>query len=256
MTVFWSFWADWIVFCGLIMGGYLATASGLYWLVYSLLGKRPNASRNRSSALSRRTIMADIQLSALSVICFSLIAACFTAAYRAGLTKVYVQVGLHSGGYLLLSYAVVLILQDAYFYFIHRLFHTPALFRRVHRGHHRSKPPTPWTFFALDPAESVSQAVFLLGITIVMPLHLGVLVAVLITMTLWSVGNHLGLERAVPVSRASRWCGRWLIGSAHHLVHHYRYDRHYGLYFTFWDRLLSTEDSSYRPKTKLPDMGT
>ncbi|MEM9809049.1 MAG: sterol desaturase family protein, partial [Cyanobacteria bacterium P01_D01_bin.56] len=72
----------------------------------------------------------------------------------------------------------------------------------------------------------------------------GVLVAILLTMTVWSMGNHLGLQ-VVPFSRISRWWGHWCIGSVYHLVHHRRFTRYYGLYFTFWDRLLGTQSSAY-----------
>jgi sterol desaturase/sphingolipid hydroxylase (fatty acid hydroxylase superfamily) len=39
--------------------------------------------------------------------------------------------------------------------------------------------------------------------------------------------------------------GRWFIGPAHHSVHHRKYTVHYGLYFTFWDKLLGTQDPDY-----------
>jgi sterol desaturase/sphingolipid hydroxylase (fatty acid hydroxylase superfamily) len=37
-----------------------------------------------------------------------------------------------------------------------------------------------------------------------------------------------------------------VIGPAHHAIHHRKYKTHYGLYFTFWDRLLNTQDEYYR----------
>lgn len=166
------------------------------------------------------------------------------ACYNQGMTQVYTQWQLQDLGYISFSYLLVLGLQDTYFYFMHRLFHLPRLFRWMHQGHHLSKPPTPWTFLALEPVEAAVQASFLLGLTFVVPLHLGVLVAVLITMAVWAVGNHLGFQ-VVPCSRTSRWWGQWLIGSTHHLVHHRHYTQHYGLYFTFWDKVLGTANDSY-----------
>lgn len=95
--------------------------------------------------------------------------------------------------------------------------------------------------------EAIGQAVFLLGITLVIPLHVGVLIAVLLTMSTWAMGNHLGFP-IVPDSFISRYLGQWLIGSAHHLIHHRKLSRHYGLYFTFWDKLLGTQDPEYEAK--------
>ena len=69
----------------------------------------------------------------------------------------------------------------------------------------------------------------------------------LLTMTLWAVLNHLGFE-LFDSSLASHWLGKWFIGSTYHSIHHRKYTVHYGLYFTFWDRLLDTKDSNYESK--------
>ncbi|MGF1523279.1 MAG: sterol desaturase family protein [Leptolyngbyaceae cyanobacterium] len=244
-----NFWFYWLVFCGIILTGYFITASSLYWLLYWVKGDKFAVSEVDSQPQHerRQAIAKDIKLSVLSVLFFALGAACFMACYKQGITRVYTQWGLQDLGYITFSYLLVLWLQDTYFYFTHRLFHQPLLFKWFHQGHHLSKPPTPWTFFALEPVEAATQATFLLGITFVIPLHLGVLVAILITMTVWATGNHLGLQ-VVPFSQTSRWWGRWLIGSTHHLVHHRRYTQHYGLYFTFWDKLLGTQSDRYEAK--------
>ncbi|MGD1930705.1 MAG: sterol desaturase family protein [Leptolyngbyaceae cyanobacterium] len=239
-----NFWFYWFVFCGIIMGGYFAAASGLYWLLYSVLSRKPPASSCGSRQKSREAISKDIKLSVLSGLFFALGAACFMVCYDWDLTQVYTQWKLQDLGYIAFSYILVLWLQDTCFYFTHRLFHLPLLFKWFHQGHHLSQPPTPWTFFALEPMEAAVQATFLFGITFVVPLHLGVLVAILITMAVWAMGNHLGFQ-VVPSSQTSRWWGRWLIGSTHHLVHHRQYSQHYGLYFTFWDKVLGTQNDRY-----------
>lgn len=228
----------------MILGSYFLTASGTYWLVSA---KTP---LNRNFAGSeRKNVEDDIKLSIVSAICFALGAACFMAMYNLGLTKVYLPWKFQDLGYVAFSYVSVLMLQDTYFYFSHRLLHLPLLFKHFHKGHHHSRPPTPWTFFALEPVEAISQIGFLLCLTLLIPLNLGVLVAVLVTMTVWSTGNHMGLQ-VVPLTRSSRWWGQWFIGSSHHLIHHQRYSRHYGLYFTFWDRVLGTQDQRYEARRR------
>jgi Delta7-sterol 5-desaturase len=124
------------------------------------------------------------------------------------------------------------------------LFHHPRLFCWFHQGHHRSHNPTPWTSFAFDPPEAVVQSLFLIAIVSILPLHLITVIALLITMTVWAVVNHLGLDLFSPAF-PHHWLGRWFIGPAHHSIHHHRYRLHYGLYFTFWDKLLGTNDPSY-----------
>jgi sterol desaturase/sphingolipid hydroxylase (fatty acid hydroxylase superfamily) len=117
----------------------------------------------------------------------------------------------------------------------------------LHQGHHRSRYPTPWTSFAFDPLEAIAQSLFLMGILFVIPLHFITLIAVLVTMTMWAVVNHLGIDR-LPASFPHHWLGRWLVGPAHHSIHHRKYTFHYGLYFTFWDKLLGTQDATYDQK--------
>ena len=235
----------------MILGSYFLTAS-----VISLLlsfRKEPTLTNGKRLRANQTHMRDDIKLSVISAICFALGAACFMAMYNLELTKVYLRWTFADMGYIVFSYIVTLILQDTYFYFSHRLLHKPLFFKSFHEGHHQSRPPTPWTFFALEPVEAISQIGFLICLTLVIPLNLGVLIAVLVTMTVWSTGNHMGLQ-VVPLTRSSSWWGQWFIGSSHHLVHHQRYSRHYGLYFTFWDKVLGTQDEKYESERrfKLP----
>ena len=163
------------------------------------------------------------------------------------ITRLYTSCDRYGLWYLGLSFIGILILQDTCFYFIHRLFHHPLLFKHLHSGHHYSTKPTPWTSFALDPPEALLQGLFLLFVVFILPLHFMVLASLLLTMTLWAVLNHLGFE-LFDSSLARHWLGKWFIGSTYHSIHHRNYRVHDGLYFTFWDRLLNTKDSNYESK--------
>src|SRR5262245_45140048 len=62
------------------------------------------------------------------------------------LWPVYQRSGLHLGplpsvGSALLGVALFLLVDDAIFYFTHRLLHTPFLFRHIHSWHHRIHAP-------------------------------------------------------------------------------------------------------------------
>jgi Delta7-sterol 5-desaturase len=222
-----------IAFFGIILARYFVIAGGTYWYFY----------QNHHTA-PPRSIQHDIQLSVLSTAVFALAAALIMGAYGAHHTRLYSDAQQYGWWYLGASYLAVLVLQDAYFYFTHRLFHHPLLFRWLHQGHHRSRQPTPWTSFAFDPLEALVQSAFLIGLVLVLPLHFITLIAVMTTMTIWSVLNHLGVDR-LPTAFPHHWLGRWFIGPAHHSVHHRKYRFHYGLYFTFWDKWLGTQDPLY-----------
>jgi Delta7-sterol 5-desaturase len=236
-----------IALFGIILVRYFLVAGGTYLFLYASFSQAFIHPRLQYHPPSWRSIQHDIELSILSAVVFALAAALIMSAYSEGITRLYSHSHQYGLWYLGVSYGVVLVLQDAYFYFTHRLFHHPTLFRWLHRGHHRSCYPTPWTSFAFDSLEAIVQSLFLVGIVFVIPLHLITLIAVLVTMTMWAVVNHLGIE-CLPRSFPHHWLGRWFMGPAHHSIHHLKYTVHYGLYFTFWDHLLGTHDPDYEKK--------
>jgi Delta7-sterol 5-desaturase len=243
-----------IAFLGIILIRYFLVAGGTYLLFYSPFSQSFANHNLQHPSPSWQSIQRDIKLSILSAGVFALAAAFIMSEYSLGTTQLYSDSQQYGLWYLGLSYGAVLVLQDTYFYFTHRLFHHPSLFPWLHQGHHRSRYPTPWTSFAFDPLEALIQSFFLVGIVFVIPLHFITLIAVLTTMTVWAVLNHLGLDR-LPLSFPHHWLGRWFIGPTHHSIHHLKYSLHYGLYFTFWDKFLGTQDLNYEKNFCKPIMG-
>ena len=242
-----------IAFLGIILFRYFLVAGGVYGFFYSPFSQ---AFRNHDTpprSPDWGAILHDIKLSLISAGVFALVASAILSSYDAGLTRLYSDPRQYGLWYLGISYGGVLMLQDTYFYFTHRLFHHPKLFRWFHQGHHRSRYPTPWTSFAFDPLEAIGQSLFLVGVVWLIPLHFITVIALLTTMTIWAVVNHLGLDR-LPAVFPHYLLGNWVIGPAHHSIHHLKYTVHYGLYFTFWDRLLGTQDPEYKKQMddKLP----
>ncbi|MFM7465471.1 MAG: sterol desaturase family protein, partial [Cyanobium sp.] len=238
-----GFWG--LSFFAIILARYFLMAGLVYWWLYVHRSQAVHPSK--PTVPSARSIREDIRLSISSAAVFALATACALSLQGLGLTRLYSQPEDYGYWYLAVSYLLVLILQDSFFYVTHRLSHHPALFAWLHRGHHRSRQPTPWTSFAFDPPEALLQALFLVLILMLLPLHPITLLAVLTTMSVWAIVNHLGLDH-LPGCFPHHWLGRWVIGPAHHSIHHRRSDRHFGLYFTFWDRLLATEDPLYPSK--------
>ena len=236
----------WLVFSGIILVRYFLVAGGTYLFFYSwenqfLIKHKP---RLQLPLVSWKSIKHDLRLSVLATVVLAFCAAWVMVSYDLGVTRLYTGWNHYGLWYLGVSFVSILLLQDTCFYFIHRLFHHPLLFKHLHSGHHYSTKPTPWTSFALDPPEAMIQGLFLLVVVFIIPLHFLVLASLLLTMTLWAVLNHLGFE-LFDSSLASHWLGKWFIGSTYHSIHHRKYTVHYGLYFTFWDRLLNTYDSNY-----------
>lgn len=223
-----------LVFFPIILIRYFALAGGIHFLLHRLPDyiQMPRSTRS------------DMHLSILSSVIFALGAAAIMSAYDLGITRLYTNVNQYPLWYLGLSYGSVIVFQDTYFYFLHRAFHHPLLFLWWHGGHHRSRYPTPWTSFAFDLPEAIAHFLFLAIIIFVVPLHFITLIAVLSTMTVWAVVNHLELDY-LPRHFPHHWCGKWFTGPVHHTIHHRQYAFHYGLYFTFWDKQLGTQAPSY-----------
>ncbi len=234
-------------FFGIILLRYFLVAGVMYLFFYSPVIQNFINRNLQHQSPSLPSIQHDIKLSVLSAGVFALAAAFIMTEYCWGTTLLYSQSQDHGVWYLGVSYGAVLLLQDTYFFFTHRLCHHPSLFPWLHQGHHQSRYPTPLTSFAFDPLEAIIQSLFLVAIVFIIPLHFITMIAVLTTMTIWAVLNHLGIDR-LPLSFPHHWLGQWVIGPAHHSIHHLKYTVHYGLYFTFWDKILGTQDPRYGKK--------
>lgn len=247
-----SFWFYWFAFFSVILARYFLIAGGAYLLFYLVLGQSVAKQSLRLKPPMGGTIRKDIELSILSAVVFAAFTALFISEHGLGASLLYTDLHKYGLWYLVASFVAVLILQDTYFYFIHRMFHHPLIFRWMHSGHHRSGEPTPWSSFAFDLPEAIIQAFFFVAVIFIIPLHLITLLVILMTMTVWAVVTHLGFE-LLPASSTRQWLGKWFIGAMHHSIHHRKYMVHYGLYFTFWDKLLGTQHPNYENEFHLSE---
>lgn len=226
----------------IIAARYLVFSGLAYWLLWQRGGEKLAARRLNRDRPMRRVILQEIRLSLLSSGVYALPAAVALVAWTHGGTAIYTDWSAHGGApYLLLSAFLYLAVQDSYYYWAHRLMHHPRLFAAMHAGHHRSRQPTPFASFAFDPAEAALTAWLLPAMAFVVPIHIGVALALLMLMTVTAVMNHSGWEM-LPERFVHGPVGRHLISATHHGLHHQRFGRNYGLYFRFWDRLMGTDE--------------
>ena len=78
-------------------------------------------------------------------------------------------------------------------------------------------------------------------------MHWTVLVILLIFMTMSAIINHAGVQ-IYPSGWRENKVMKWLIGSTHHDLHHRRFTKNFGLYFTFWDIWMGTESAEFDEK--------
>lgn len=232
-----------ITFIGLtvvIAVRYLMISGLFYWLLWGRPPERVRALKLMKGQPADGTVRREIAWSLLSSAIYAAPAAIVFELWRLGGTAVYLNWHTLPLWYVPVSIFLYLFLHDTYFYWTHRLMHHPRLFRRVHRVHHESRPPTPWAAFSFHPWESVIGAVFLPLLALVLPIHVGAVLFILTLMTMAAVLNHCGWE-VFPRWWLTRWPGRNLITAAHHDLHHRNPNVNFGLYFRFWDKLMGTD---------------
>jgi lathosterol oxidase len=221
--------------------GYYAVVTGSVILFLRLfwdkgLARRKIQKREASAADIQREIPAS--LSAMMV--FSLITVLVNFGVEAKVFSVSLRFSLIGVPYLIASTAAMVVGLDAYFYWSHRLLHHRHLFGRFHRTHHKSVAPTAFAAIAFDPVESALYGSFVLLWLLIVPMHLvGILIFVGIALTRTAIG-HCGVE-LFPLRNVGDSCSGWIINNTHHNVHHTKINYNFGLFFTFWDRIMGTE---------------
>ena len=90
---------------------------------------------------------------------------------RGGSCALYVDPGRHGLLYLPVSALLVFFAIDAGLYYSHRALHGRALFRWIHRWHHRYTAPVIWTTTAVHPLEFLTFEAFLILPAFVIPCH-------------------------------------------------------------------------------------
>ncbi|GMN02747.1 sterol desaturase family protein [Erythrobacter sp. MTPC3] len=150
---------------------------------------------------------------------------------------------------ILWQFALIVLVHDAYFYWIHRAMHSKALFRATHLHHHKSRTPTPWTAYSFSSAEAVFEAGFM-PLFLLVTSQLGLAYAgYAILFFLWhmiirNVMAHAGSE-LFPAGWVDNPLTSWISTTTHHDLHHSS-GHNYGFYFTFWDKWMGTEHPRYK----------
>ncbi|KAG9407919.1 Methylsterol monooxygenase 1 [Aphanomyces cochlioides] len=136
---------------------------------------------------------------------------------------------------------VSFILEDFYFYWVHRIMHHKSLYKYVHKQHHEFAAPFG---IAAEYAHPVETAVLGLG-TFLGPL---LLTRHLLTLWVWlavrlieTIDDHSGYD--LPWAW-SNFVPFWA-GPVHHDFHHEKFDGNYASVFTIWDYVFGT-DTAFR----------
>lgn len=224
---------------------YVIAASVMALIIFAVARLGFGPGRIQATQPTHSDYVREIALSLRSVVVFSLNGVAIYALVATGVIVLPKTVEA-AGGWMTVtaSLAIILVAHDTYFYWTHRLLHWPQLMRRLHRAHHRSGAPTPFAAYAFDIGEAVVQAVFLTLFLLVLPVHPAVIKLFLLIMIVRNVMGHAGVEFHPAIFAPGRALG-WLSTTTHHDLHHQTGRWNFGLYFTWWDRLMGTEHPDY-----------
>jgi len=219
-------------------------AAGLSFLIFYVLF-REFFKKKRIQKLFPKSAdyRRDLGYSLLTILFFTLISFLTFFVLRP-YTMLYDSLTDKSIGYWLLTVIPIFFIHDFYFYWAHRLMHHPKLFRSVHKIHHLSTNPSPWTAYAFHPFEAFIEAAIILILAFIVPTHSFVIMLFMIFQIIYNVYGHLGYE-LFPRGFHKTWIGKYINTSVAHNLHHAHFHGNYGLYTLIWDRLFGTLRSDY-----------
>lgn len=147
----------------------------------------------------------------------------------------------------LVTFALMFVFFEVWFYVTHRALHTRALFF-IHRQHHTAQVTDPLTSLSFSLIERLMLLFGALGAAIVLSWTIEISVAGLAAYGLanyaLNVLGHSNVE-VFPGWFARSRLGRWLVTPTYHALHHARYRGHYGLFTSVLDRIFGNVYPDY-----------
>lgn len=204
------------------------------WFFWKIQQKFPSNARIRSEILH----------STLTCAIFASMAFVVFYLRRQGYGAMYYNVAERGWLYYFGSIALMVVVHDTYFYWIHRLMHHPRLFRLVHLEHHKSTNPTPFTAFSFHPLESVVEFGVVPLFVLLIPVHVSAFFIFTVWSMVFNVLGHSGYEFSPTGFTRNRFF-KWFNTPTHHNMHHTLSACNYSLYFNFWDRIMGTNHPEY-----------
>jgi sterol desaturase/sphingolipid hydroxylase (fatty acid hydroxylase superfamily) len=239
---------DWqlLLKIAVLTGGRYFVIAGVAFLVFFILFKARYSSRRIQAQHPEWTdYQREVGYSILTILIFSAVPAFLLSNPAiAPHTTYYGDISRYGMAYFWLAFPLMAIMHDTYFYWTHRLMHHRKLFKLFHLVHHRSVNPSPWAAYSFHPLEAVVEVGIVVIFLFTIPVHTLHLVFFFLFMIVYNVYGHLGYE-LYPRGFSDNAVGRWINTSVSHNMHHQHFKQNYGLYFTFWDRVMGTLHTDY-----------
>ncbi|MFN3851246.1 MAG: sterol desaturase family protein [Spirosomataceae bacterium] len=143
--------------------------------------------------------------------------------------------------YFLFNFILFIVVDDIWFYFIHRLMHTNKwIYRNIHKVHHKAHPPIPIDYLYTHPLEAMSSSFgFILGVILSIAVYGQVSFYVFTGYIIYRTIHELIVHSSLTVI-PKKWLG--IFGSSEHHFNHHKYlNGNYASAFTYLDKIFGTD---------------
>ena len=139
---------------------------------------------------------------------------------------------------MLAQLVVILIFDDTFFYFLHRLMHeNKFIYKTVHKIHHRANAPIPIDYIYVHPLEWMSGFIGpFIGILLLGGVSIYTFWLYLFVRNFHELAIHSGIKTSKTFNVIP-----FLANNEHHDIHHEKRDGNYSSTFYLWDILLRTK---------------
>ncbi len=223
---------------------YFIMASALFFIFYVLFKNKWAYKKIQKKFPKNKDYRREVTYSILSISLFAFMAILTFKSPLSPYTQIYRDINAMPLWYTTITFFIMLIVHDTYFYWMHRAMHTRKLFKIAHLVHHKSTNPSPWAAYSFHPIEAFFEAAILPIMAFLFPIYLPVFGLFFLFQIIYNVYGHLGYE-IYPKGFSKHFIGKWINTSVHHNLHHKHSKYSFGLYFTFWDRLMGTMAPQY-----------
>jgi sterol desaturase/sphingolipid hydroxylase (fatty acid hydroxylase superfamily) len=241
--------AGWKVFLGAVgfqYVRYMLLTGAVHYLFWGLFRTWTETRKNTNGRFSRADMLREARASFWFIATLSVPLAFLAMPQHRHYTSLYFDASERPLWWLPVTFVLLMVGQDAYFYWTHRLMHGRLLYPLVHSLHHRSIYPSAFAAFAMHPGEAVIAVGFNLLFVLFVPTHFGVFAVYQTVAFALNLAGHMGAD-VFPDSWKHTLGLRHINRPYSHAAHHRYTNVNFGLYFTWWDRWMGTFDGRERP---------
>ena len=210
-------------------------AGGLCYLIYSLKKEYFKKYYIQNTEVTKSQLKNEFKYSILSFLILTVLNATMLSDYVRPQTLIYSNIEDYSIVWSILTIPVLIIINDFYFYWMHRILHHKYFIKRFHQIHHLSMNPTPLASFCFHPVEAMLEFIWIFPVVFLIPVNKSLLITYATVSFLNNVKGHLGID-IFP-----QHLNTIINSSKHHSLHHKNFTSNFGLYFLIWDKFFKTE---------------